>query len=221
VDGRLLTQALRQAAIKRGLEIQPLSVDRLCITQGAVTGVTAVGQTYNAGQVAIAGGAWSRTFGSQLNIDIPVEPQRGQIIHLDLPDTDTSTWPIVSAFHSHYMVCWPDQRVVVGATREAGVGFHPQTTAAGIQEVLSEALRVAPGLAPARIREIRVGLRPVTRDTLPVLGAVPEVRNVWLAAGHGPTGLTLGPYSGKIVADLMVGQTPRTDLTPFDVRRFQ
>ena len=221
VDGRLLAQALRQAAGHRGVEIQSLSVDRLVIEHGAVTGVVAAGQTYTAGHVAIAGGAWSRAFGMQLGIEIPVEPQRGQIIHLGLPNTDTSTWPIISAFRGHYMVPWPDQRVVVGATRETGSGFAPSTTAAGVQEVLSEALRVAPGLAQATIRDIRVGLRPVTTDTLPVLGPVPGVRNVWLATGHGPTGLTLGPYSGKVVADLMLGQASPVDLTAFTVDRFQ
>jgi D-amino-acid dehydrogenase len=198
-----------------------VSVDRLVIAHGAVTGVVAAGQTYTAGHVAIAGGAWSRAFGTQLGVEIPVEPQRGQIIHLSLPSTETRTWPIISAFRGHYMVAWPDHRVVVGATRETGSGFATSTTAAGVQEVLSEALRVAPGLAQASIGEIRVGLRPVTTDTLPVLGPVPGIRNIWLATGHGPTGLTLGPYSGKIIADLMLGQPTPVDLTAFTVARFQ
>jgi D-amino-acid dehydrogenase len=86
--------------------------------------------------------------------------------------------------------------------------------------VLDEALRVAPGLAAAEIREIRVGLRPLTSDTLPVLGAVPEVRGVFLVTGHGPSGLTLGPYSGKVVAAQMLGQAPEADLTAFSVARF-
>ena len=83
--------------------------------------------------------------------------------------------------------------MVVGATRESGSGFSAQTTAAGVHEVLGEALRVAPGLADATIGEIRVGLRPATPDQLPLLGPVPTVRNAYIAAGHGATGLQLGP----------------------------
>jgi D-amino-acid dehydrogenase len=178
------------------------------------------GTTLTAGKVIIAGGAWSQAFGNQLGVTIPVAPQRGQIIHLSLPGTDTTAWPMLSAFHGHYMVAWPDSRVAVGATRETGSGFQPHTTAAGVREVLSEALRVAPGLAAAEIREIRVGLRPLTVDELPVLGPVPGVGNILLATGHGPTGLTLGPYSGKVIADMALGQTAATDISAFHVSRF-
>ena len=127
---------------------------------------------------------------------------------------------MVSAFHEHYLVPWPDSRVVVGATRETGSGFHPHTTASGVREVLGQALRVAPGLAAAEIREIRVGLRPFAVDGIPVLGGVPGVRNVLLVTGHGPTGLTLGCYSGKIIADMVIGKTPSSDISPFAVGRF-
>lgn len=221
VDGRRLTAALRRAAEARGLAVQHAGVERLRVRNGSVTGVITDGRTIPASRVAIAGGAWSHAFGRQLNVHIPVEPQRGQIIHLGLPAaTDTSSWCIITALRGHYMVPWPDNRVVVGATRETGSGFAPRTTAAGVREVLSEALRVAPGLAAAEIREIRVGLRPCTEDLLPVLGPVPSTRNVYLATGHGPTGLQLGPYSGKLIADLMLNKDLTTDIDPYQITRF-
>jgi len=220
VDGRLLNHALRQAAEQRGLTIQQANVEQLALQHGTVTGVVVAGEMLTAGKVIIAGGAWSQTFGMQLGITIPVAPQRGQIIHLGLPGTDTTAWPMLSAFRGHYMVAWPDSRVAVGATRETGSGFHPHTTVAGVQEVLSEALRVAPGLAQAEIREMRVGLRPLTIDTMPVLGSVPGVENVLLVTGHGPSGLTLGPYSGKVIAEIALGQTSTIDLSAFHVTRF-
>lgn len=220
VDGRLLNQALRQAAVQRGLRIQQGTVERLLLERGAVTGVVADGMPLHADAVVIAGGAWSATFAAQLGVEIPVAPQRGQIIHLGLPGTDTSTWPMLSAFHHHYMVPWGDSRVVVGATRETGSGFHPRTTVSGIQEVLHEAVRVAPGLAAAEIRDIRVGLRPYTIDTMPVLGPVPGITRLWLATGHGPTGLTLGPYSAKLIADAILRQAASTDISAFAITRF-
>jgi D-amino-acid dehydrogenase len=127
---------------------------------------------------------------------------------------------MVSAFHEHYLVAWPDSRVAAGATRETGSGFAPHTTAAGVGEVLGEALRVAPGLAAAELREIRVGLRPLTPDGLPVLGRVPGVGGIFLVTGHGPTGLTLGAYSGKLVADQMLDKPLEVDLGAFAVSRF-
>jgi D-amino-acid dehydrogenase len=210
-----------QAAAQHGLMVKALSAERLVIEQDEVIGVEAGGETFRAGGVVIAGGAWSRDFGAQLGVQIPVEPQRGQIIHLDLPGVDTAGWPIINAFHGHYLVAWDDQRVAAGATREVDSGFEVKTTADGVREVLAEAIRVAPGLSKAGIREIRIGLRPATPDALPVLGSIPAVRRIYLATGHGPTGLQLGPYSGKLIAEMVLGNSIETDLSPFSVTRFQ
>lgn len=220
VDGRLLSQAIRAAAAGRGLTVMRGSADRLALAHRRVAGVVVGGTTVSAPLVAIAGGAWSQAFADQLAIRIPVEPQRGQIIHLRNPQAITTEWPIVSAFRGHYMVPWPDGRVAVGATRETGSGFDPRITAAGVREVLDEALRVAPGLADWTVHDMRVGLRPLSADGLPVLGPAPGIDGVYLVTGHGPTGLQLGPYSGKVTADLMLGRKPDVDLTPFRVSRF-
>ena len=220
IDGRLLAQALLEAGERRGLERRTASADSLILEGSRATGVLTGGDRMSAGSVVIAGGAWSRRFSDQLGLDIPVAPQRGQIIHLDLGGADTSSWPIVSAFRDHYMVPWPDSRVAAGATRETGSGFEPKATAAGIVEVLSEALRVAPGLAGASIRETRVGLRPLSADGLPVMGAVPGWEGLYLNTGHGASGLQLGPFSGRLVADAALGCEPGFDLSSFAVERF-
>jgi D-amino-acid dehydrogenase len=220
VDGRLLSRAVKAAAERRGLTVVQGSVDRLLLERGRAAGVTVGSATYAAPRVAITGGAWSAAFGDQIGVDIPVEPQRGQIIHLQMPGVDTSAWPIIEGFRGHYMVPWPGGRVAVGATRETGSGFDPRLTAAGVREVLAEALRLAPGLAQWEIHEMRVGLRPLSADGLPVLGPVPRIEGVVLATGHGPSGLQLGPYSGKLIADLMLGRRPEMDLSPFHAARF-
>jgi D-amino-acid dehydrogenase len=220
VDGRLLAGALLRAAAQRGLEVRHAAVDELIVERGAVAGVRSAAERIACGHVVIAAGAWSKELGARLWIEIPVEPQRGQIIHLGLPGIDTSAWPIVLAFRGHYIVPWDDSRVVVGATRETGSGFSPQATAAGVIEVLAEALRVAPGLAGAEIREIRVGLRPASRDGLPILGPVPGIPSLLLATGHGSVGLQLGPYSGKAVAGMIAGGETETDIGPFSLARF-
>jgi len=50
---------------------------------------------------------------------------------------------------------------------------------------------------------------------------VPNIDHIYLATGHGPTGLQLGPYSGKLVADLISGQRLETDISAFEVTRFK
>jgi D-amino-acid dehydrogenase len=117
------------------------------------------------------------------------------------------------------MVPWADARVAVGATVE-DAGFATDVTAGGVHEVLRETLRVMPGLAPATLREVRVGLRPASSDDLPILGALPGVPGVFVATGHGANGLLLGPVSGALVADAVCGRDPVVDLAPFDPARF-
>jgi D-amino-acid dehydrogenase len=220
VDGRLLNQALVRAAERRGLDVRRANAERLLIDDGTVAGVVAGSESLRASNVVIAGGAWSKAFGAQLNTEIPVEPQRGQILHLQVAQQHTGAWPIVQGFHDHYLVSWDGGRVIAGATRETGSGFDPRLTAGGVQEVLAEALRVAPGLAGATMLEMRVGLRPLAADGIPVLGTVPGIEGIYLATGHGPAGLTLGPYSGKVICDLLLGRPVEANLAPFHVTRF-
>ena len=137
---------------------------------------------------------------------------------------ETVNWPVVNAFHGHYIVCWPAQngvgRVVVGATRKLGLALPRTLPLAGIQEVLGEALRVAPGLAGAQLHEVRIGLRPLAADGLPILSAAPQVSGVIIATGHGPNGLQLGPFSGKIAAALALGQPAEVEIRMFDIAGF-
>lgn len=225
VNGQTFANALREAGRTHGLETAERDVTRIGTRDhpgsrdARVTGVeTADGSRIDADRVVIAGGAWSPAFGDDLGLEIPVEPKRGQIVHLDLPEADTGTWPVLKAFRHHYIVPWPDGRLVAGATRETGSGFDPRVTAGGLREVLDEALRLAPGLDDATVIEHRVGLRPASADGVPVLGAAPDVEGAYLATGHGATGLTLGPYSGKLVADHITERKPIPD--PVSVTRF-
>jgi D-amino-acid dehydrogenase len=219
MDARIMRDSLRRAAARHGLRV--IHGDGTVNRNGDnVTGVTIASETINAASVIISAGAWSSTLGDSLGFNLPIAPQKGQIMHLTMPDADTSTWPIISGFHSQYQLTFPANRVVVGATRETGSGFDYRLTAGGVHSVLSEALRVSPGLAHATIAEIRIGFRPASPDGLPVLGKAPNFQNLYLATGHGASGLQLGPFSGAAVADLTQGKPVDLDLTPYAAERF-
>jgi len=220
VDGRVFTDAMRRAGERAGLTTVEAEVTDIHVESGAVTGIVADGEDVAADVVVVAGGAWSATLGDALGVEIPVEPMRGQILHLD-SDGDTGTWPIVKGTRSHYMVPREDGHVAVGATYEAGSGYAPRATVEGVHEVLSDALAVLPGLSEATIDEVRVGLRPGSADGLPVCGSVPGVSGAYVATGHGPTGLTVGPYTGRQVARLVSGTAVETEMTAFSPARFR
>lgn len=220
MDARVMTGALRRAAVKRGLRIVEGNAE-LLRDGDRVTGVRAAAEALPTENIIISAGAWSSDLGDVLGFRLPVAPQRGQIVHLTIPQTNTSRWPIISGFHSHYQLTFPENRVVVGASRETGAGYDYRLTAGGVHEVLHEALRVSPGLSQGTVHEIRIGFRPASPDQLPILGAAPGYHNVYLATGHGASGLQLGPYSGAVVADLIQGLPVGLDLSPYAADRFQ
>jgi D-amino-acid dehydrogenase len=182
----------------------------------SVVGIRLNGDLLRADSVIVAGGSWSADLCRPLGIELGLEPQRGQIIHLNVEETNTGSWPvIVPVLNDYYLLAFPDSRVVVGATRETGSGFDPRVTAGGVAEVLREGLAIAPDLDKATLVEVRVGLRPMTKDGLPLIGRVPRLQGLIIATGMGRYGLTIGPYTGWLAAQLAVGQTTEIDLTPY------
>jgi len=206
VDGRKLRESLLRAVERHGGAVIPGDAT-LVAEAGGVQGVEVDGRRVAADAVIAACGAWAEADG--------IRPQRGQIVHLAQPGADTTRWPIVTGFRDHYLLTFPGDRVVAGATREDGVGFDYRVTAGGLRQVLTDALDFAPGLAVAGIVEMRVGFRPTTRDFLPLLGASPSVDALWIANGLGPYGLMMGPYAGALVADLVLGRPPPLDVTAY------
>jgi D-amino-acid dehydrogenase len=220
LDGRLMRDALRGAAQLRGARIVVSERRATLVCEGTRIGrVDVDGQALTARRVILATGAWSGQDAQALNIELPVYPQRGQILHLQGPQ-EAGQWPIVMGFSLYYLLTFPGGRIVAGATREQQAGFAVDATAAGVGEVINEALRMAPDLASATLQEVRVGLRPATPDGLPILGRVAQIDNLFVATGHGASGLQIGPYSGALVASLVADHRPELDLSPFSPERF-
>jgi D-amino-acid dehydrogenase len=215
VDGRLISAAMLRAAAKHGAIIRTDKVVGLLGTEGRVTGVRLEAEEAHADEVLLANGAWAPPLLAPLGLTLAVEPQRGQIIHLRLPGQDTSHWPVLLPMSSHYLLAFDDSRVVVGATREVGSGFDYRLTAGGIMQVLQQALGVAPGLATATLQETRIGMRPMGPGVKPLLGRAPGVEGLVIGNGLGAGGLTMGPYTGALLAQLILGHTPEVPLEAY------
>lgn len=218
VDGRRLRAALLRAARARGAAAVTGRAELIC-RAGRVAGVEVGGQVLPGDVVVAAAGAWTAALVEPTGRAVRVTPQRGQIVHLRLESADTSRWPVVLPARSgHYLLAFDDARVVAGATRETGSGFDQRVTAGGLEEVLTRALGVAPGLADASHLETRVGLRPAGPDIRPLLGPA-GVDGLVVATGLGATGLTVGPLAGSVAARTALGVHQPFDLTPFDPLR--
>ncbi len=218
VDGRRMAAGLLRAA--QGLGARAIEAHAELIAAGdRVTGVLLNGDTIAADCVVVTAGAWAPSLLAPLGVTLPIEPQRGQIVHLHLRGQDTSGWPVVLPPGSHYLLAFDDSRIVAGATRESGVGFDYRVTASGQAEVLAEALHVAPGLAVATIVETRIGFRPLGPSVRPLLGAVNGLDGLLIGNGLGAAGLTIGPFAGRLLADAAMGQELLLDIAAFDPLR--
>jgi D-amino-acid dehydrogenase len=213
VDGRAMAAALEHAARLRHVEWRSERVTSIDVERGRAVGVRLGDERLASDAVVVAGGAWTPALAEPFGVRLGVRPIRGQIVHLRLR-RDTAGWPIVQPVLSHYVVPWPDGRLALGATVE-DAGFDARATIGGMGRLLAEGLRVAPGLDDATFLEVRVGLRPMSEDLLPILGPLPGVEQVYVDTGHGAEGLLLGPFSGRLIARLVCGRDPGLDLAPF------
>ena len=218
VDGRRMAAGLLRAAQCHGATLLE-GCATLMASGGRVTGVSVRDARIAADRVVITAGAWAPALLQPFGVCLPIEPQRGQIVHLHLPGNDTRAWPVILPSGSHYLLAFDGGRVVAGATRETGAGFDYRVTASGQAEVLAEALQVAPGLATATVIETRIGFRPVGPDIRPLLGRVCGMDGVLIGNGLGAAGLTIGPFAGSLLADAALGRAPALDLAPFDPLR--
>ena len=215
VDGRALRQALLHQAEKGGAKLLTGHAD--LITNGnRVIGARVNKTDIEADLVIATCGAWMNTLFEPLDIHFSVHPQKAQIIHLTLPHTDTHHWPVVMPPSNQYMLTLHD-RIIVGATHETKAGFDNRVTAGGVHEILTHALKIAPGLSESTYIETRVGFRPFTPGSIPIVGRLPNYDGVLLANGLGASGLTTGPFVGTQLAKLALGQQLDIQLEDYDV----
>lgn len=218
VDGAFMRNALVEGARKLGASIVDGEVGIIEATNTSVD-LELNDDHVSADRVIVATGAWSNTVLEPIGVSVSVAPQKGQIMHIGMGQTDTSRWPIVGTLGDQYILTFGPNRVVCGATRETGSGFDLRVTPGGLQSVTNEALRVGPGLADGTVEEVRVGLRPFSDDGLPFIDRIEGHEAVVVSTGHGPSGLQLGPWSGLLAGELALGKEPSSNILPFALGR--
>ncbi len=170
-----------------------------------------------AGQVVLAAGAWTPLLTRGLGLRLPIEPAKGYSIDVDRP-ADFPELPLYLG-DAHVVLTPLADKLRLGSTLELSgwdMRVRPKRVA-----YLREGGRRAIGLpADGPVRQLWRGPRPVTPDGLPVIGRVPGRDRVILAAGHCMLGLSLGPVTGRLVAELAAGSPPSIDLARLSPARW-
>lgn len=164
----------------------------------------------------IATGAWTPQLDRLIGRHIPIEPGKGYSITMPRP-----------ARCPRIPMIFPEHRVAV-TPMQSGYRLGSIMELSGYDETIRpqrlELLRAGarPYLhEPCCEPELQTwfGWRPMTYDSLPIIGPTPRFGNVWLAAGHNMLGLSMAPATGKLIAELFAGRTPHIDPKPYGFER--
>ncbi len=163
-------------------------------------------------------GAWSQHLGCSLGCPIPVEPGKGYSITMRRPEI-CPRHPIL--FPEHKVGVTPfEEGYRLGSMMEF-VGFDDRIPAKRIQQLRDSAKPyLLDPYAEDPTAEEWFGWRPMTWDSLPIIGPVPRLKNAYLATGHNMLGLSLAPSTGRLLTELMIGEVPHIDPQPFSPSRF-
>jgi len=218
VENRKLTQAYIVAAINAGAQFREgVSVDSIAVAGGRATGVLLHdGATLEADLIIVAAGSWSHRIRGLEADRVTLHPVRGQMLCFETRPRLLT--PAVFSMRA-YLVPRRDGRILAGSTMEEA-GYNKTVTLGGIEKIVRGALAMVPSLAELPFREAWAGLRPATKDLLPVIGRSPSVANVIWSSGHYRSGILLSALTGEVVADLVAGRAPSIDLAPFSPARF-
>ena len=216
LNSYLYTMALSRAAESLGAKVHSGEVTGLMWSGSRATGVRLGQGQINCDSVVLATGPWSQHAGAWLEIPVPVEPLKGEMLRLRVPGRPLEhdfAWDHVSLFHRLDGLVW------VGTTEEAR-GFETHPTASVRRKLLEGATELMPAIADASLVKHTACLRPVTPDWLPIIGLAPGWDNVYLATGAGKKGILISPGIGKAIADLVTDGETDLPVAPFSAGRF-
>jgi glycine oxidase len=218
LNARRLVAALGAAATCAGVSVVTTrAIVRILADAHGVAGVAWDGGTCASRVVVNAAGAWGALLALPDGVvPPPVFPLRGQIIAL------AAGRP--AGFHAlystaGYVVRRGDGRLLAGSTFEEA-GYSAVVTVHGAREILAAAVALVPELAAATVVESWAGLRPVTPDGAPILGAADQLSGLFYATGHGRQGIVLAPITARILADLITESAPPAVVAAFRPGRF-
>ena len=168
-------------------------------------------------EAVVALGPWSDQIFRPLGYSIPLGVKRGYHLHLKPRGNAVLNHPVLDS-DLGYLIAPMNQgiRLCTGA-EFARRDAPPQPTQ--VEQALPRARALFPLGDPVEARPW-MGSRPCLPDMLPVIGQAPRHPGLWFDFGHQHHGLTLGPVSGKLLAQMMTGATPFADPRPFAADRF-
>ncbi|WP_395825235.1 D-amino acid dehydrogenase [Collimonas sp.] len=217
-DCQMFTTKLAKMAEDLGVRFRyNVQIDALTLSNGAIAGVQCGSEHLQADNYVVALGAYSTGFLGAL-LEIPVYPLKGYSITVPIVDAEAA--PVSTILDETYKIAITrfDERIRVGGMAEI-VGFNktlkPQRSAT-LEMVVND---LFPGAGNTAAASFWAGLRPMTPDGTPIVGAT-HIRNLFLNTGHGTLGWTMSCGSAQLLSDLISGRRPAIASDDLSVSRY-
>jgi len=187
----------------------------ITLTAGRVTSVETDAGSLPCDAAVLTAGIWSKSLMQKLGLRVPLVAERGYHLHLAQP-SKMPRQPLMMA-RAKFAVTPMAHGLRCAGTVELG-GIDAPPSRAPFALIRREMARAFPGLTFESAEEW-MGFRPSTPDSLPIIGEI-GATGVFAGFGHQHVGLTAGPKTGRLIADLLSDRRPNLDLAPYDANRF-
>lgn len=231
-DGAIVAGDLLGAARDRGVRYQPNTpVSALQTTGGRITGVITGDGPLSAGTVLLAAGVWVPPLLRGAGVDLPIETELHQVALLSHPAGGGAPIACIDSTTQTYFRPEAGGRMTLVGSFTGPRGADPDQVLAapdpatthpdGLAELVGAAARRLPALADAGIARGVTGAYDMTPDCRPLLGEVPGLPGLVLAAGFSGTGFKISPAVGEAIAELITGSAKAgVNIEPFRPARF-
>jgi len=216
---KFMTALLEHVKIKGVDLIEETEVLGFRNSNGVVTSLQTSAGEIKTDHVVLAAGAWSSLLSQKLGFRLPIQPATGYSITVENPGSELKIPVIIT-----------DQKVTItpipGRLRFGGtltlVGFDSEIDSQRVRPLQRQVELYCPDIESGEkdMPETWSGFRPCTNDGLPIIGRAEKWKNVIVASGHGMLGMTQGPITGKLVAELSENRSPRLDISALSPNRF-
>lgn len=193
------------------------AVTRFESADGKITKVKTSGGDYEAEHIVLAAGALTPSVVRDLKLNIPIQPARGYSMTMSA----TKTMPGHALILGERRIAVSPMDGLLRFTGRLEVGnYSMEPSPVWIKRIENSVREYLPLDEKLNVKETWAGLRPTTPDGVPIIGRSPKHSNLILATGHAMLGLSLGPGTGQVVAELLNGQEPAFSLSPMRLERF-
>ena len=197
--------------------LENTSVTGFETANGKISKVKTSAGDLEAEQIILAAGALSPSVARDLKLNIPIQPARGYSMTMSA----TKTMPSHALILGERRIAVSPMGDVLRFTGRLEVGnYSMEPNPVWLQRIENSAREYLRLDEKLDVKETWAGLRPTTPDGMPIIGRSTTHSNLILATGHAMLGLSLGPGTGQVVAELLNGQQPAISLSPMRLERF-